>query len=314
MTSAQNLNETSQRLVAPEFRPAAAYLLKGSPRLPPNLSLVRVDDSDVGPILTHRDDIVVGHSIRTTKSWEPSEGRFLRSVLRPGMNAIDVGANIGYFTLLMSGLVGANGHVLAVEAEPDTFQLLRANIELNDLRNVSAVPVAAHRAAGLVTITRNPHNHGGSSAVHTWADWSTAPVQAVRLDDVLNPDLPIDVVKIDIEGMDHAAVEGLERTLARWRPLFLVEFNPIWIEVLGEVPTEILRYYRDLGYQIRLLGGDALRLQREAGMAIDELLLDNLEVSHRNEGELIERTKRIHFINLILTKLESQGAWRRSRD
>jgi FkbM family methyltransferase len=213
----------------------------------------------------------------------------------------------------MAGLVGPDGQVLAVEAEPETFQLLRANIELNALRNVEAIPVAAHRAAGLVTIMRNPHNHGGSTAVRVWSGWSTSPVQAVRLDDVLNPDAPVDVVKIDIEGMDHAAVEGLERTIARWRPVLLVEFNPTSIEMLGEQPAEVFRYYRDLGYAVGLLGGDALRLHREAGMALDELLLDNLIVSPQSESELIQRTKRIVFINLILTPPGNQSAERRAR-
>lgn len=251
-------------------------------------------------MLTHPDDSVVGHHIRISRTWEPGEGRFLRSVLRPGMNAIDVGANIGYFTLLMARAVSPGGRVLAIEAEPETFQLLRANVALNALDNVELLPVAAHRMAGLISITRDPRNHGASSAARVWTGWTTTPVQAVRIDDVLDPEMSVDLVKIDIEGMDHVAVEGLERTIARWRPTIVLEFNPGWIEVMSEQPRDVLRYYRSLGYEIRLLGADALRLYREAGMALDDLLLDNLVVSPGIESELIDAARRIYYINFIL--------------
>jgi hypothetical protein len=126
-------------------------------------------------------------------------------------------------------------------------------------------------------------------------------VQAVRLDDVLDPEVPIDVVKVDVEGMDHAVVQGLSQTLHRWQPTVLVEFNPGWIDDWGEQPAEVLRLYRGLGFRLSLLGGDALRLQRLTGMPLDELLLENLTVSPEVDVELIERARQVYFINLILT-------------
>jgi FkbM family methyltransferase len=287
-------------LVAAHFQPAAAYLLNDPVAFPPQVAPILVEDADVGPILTHPHDIAVGLSIREAKTWEPGEGRFLRAILQPGMNALDVGANIGYFTLLMARQVGPAGRVLAIEAEPENFRYLRANVELNDLTNVELLPIAAHRLAGMVAIVRNPENQGGSRVLGEFSGQSW-PVQAMRLDDVLDPDVPVDVVKIDIEGLDHAAVEGLSRTVRRWGPTLLVELNPANAEAGGDAPRDVLRFYRDLGLEIRLLGGDALRLQREAGMDISELLLDNLTVTPATEDELIERTRWLHFINLILT-------------
>lgn len=287
-------------LVTSAFRPAAGYLLTEPIAFPPATPPILVEDADVGPILTHPEDIAVGYWIRTAKTWEPGEGRFLRSILKPGMHALDVGANIGYFTLLMARQVGPSGRVLAIEAEPENFRYLRANVELNGLANVELLPVAAHRTAGLVTITRNTENPGGSRVVGQ-SGGQTWPVQAVRLDDVLDPEMPIDVIKIDIEGMDHAAVESLERTIQRWRPTVLVELNPGNTEAFGDVPREVLRFYRELGFEVRLLGGDALRLNRESEMDLGELLLDNLVVTPATEDEIIERTRRLHFINFILT-------------
>lgn len=300
MSETHSGGERSGRLLSPRFQPAAAYLLAGSPRLPGNVEFIRVDDADVGPILTHPEDGVVGHTIRTTKSWEPGEGRFLRSILRPGMNVLDVGAYIGYFTLLFGRAVGPTGRVLAVEAEPDAFGVLRANVALAGLDNVDLLPAAAHRDSGLISITRNPFNPGSSTTVYQTQDWKSSFVQAVRLDDVLEPAIPIHVIKIDVEGLDHAVVEGLERTLRQWNPIVLLEFNPGWIDRLGERPDDVLRRYREIGREVRVLGGDAIRLHRDAGMDIEILLQDELLVTAENAAALIDATRRIYYINLIL--------------
>ena len=287
-------------MVASAFRPAASYLLAGEPSLPDGVDWVLVEDSDVGPMWTHPDDIVVGHNLRETGTWDPGEGRFLRSVLRPGMNIIDIGANIGYFTLLMARAVSTQGRVLAVEAEPINFQILRTNIGLSQMENVEVLPVAAHRCPGLTSVARDLHNHGGSIAFNWAAPWHGTPTQAVRLDDVLNPNCEIHFIKIDIEGMDHAAVQGLERTIRHWEPMLLVELNPEKTEMFGDSPHDVLRLYRELGLSIRLLGADAVRLHRDAGMAVDSLLLDELYVTPELEAELIERTRHIHYVNLLL--------------
>ena len=77
------------------------------------------------------------------------------------MNAIDVGANIGYFTLLMAECVGRKGNVLAVEADPEAFSILRANLALRNAVNVEALPVAATRSPGIVSLSRSEENLGG---------------------------------------------------------------------------------------------------------------------------------------------------------
>ena len=288
------------RLVSAAFQPAARYLIEEPNQLPRHVNFVRVDDTDVGVMWTHPGDEVVGHHLRAYKTWAPSEGRFLRNRLQTGMNAIDVGANIGYFTRLMANAVGPEGSGLAIEAEPEIFRTLRANVEASDLGNIEFLPIAAHRKSGLVTASHDPSNHGASTAF-AYGGWQMSPVQAMPLDEVLEPDVPIHVVKIDIEGMDHAAVQGLERTIQRWEPVLLVEFNPRTIEDFGERPQAVLPLYRSMGLEIRVLGGDALRLQHETGLAIDELLMDNLVVHEQFDARLIEHTRRTYPVNLVLS-------------
>ena len=299
----------ARSLLQSTFRPAARYLLdeRRGHRAP---DLVEVPDSDVGPILTHPDDDEIGRWIRVARTGAPGEGRFIRNVLVAGMNVIDVGANIGYFTVLAARAVGISGRVLAVEADPEMFRILRANVGLNQFANVELLPVAAHRHAGLVSVARDPSNFGGHTAYAAPAMGTTTPMQAVRLDDVLNPDVPVHFVKVDIEGMDHAAVQGLERTIARWGPTFLVKFNPQKMGWFGDDPEGVFGLYRELGLQVSVLGWDALRLRHETGMDIDELIRDNFVVVPGLDAEITDRTRRIGLINLILTPLA--GRFRRA--
>jgi FkbM family methyltransferase len=287
-------------LLRPSFSPAASYLVAQESFVTRQQGLVLVPDSDVGPIQTHPEDNEIGRWLRVARTWAPGEGRFMRSILRPGMNVIDIGANIGYFTALAARAVGSEGRVLAVEADPETFTLLRINVEMNRFENVELLPVAAHRHAGLVIGARDPTNYGGHTAYHPSEAWQTTPIQAVRLDDVLAPEVPVDFIKVDIEGMDHAALEGLEQTIRRWRPTVLVEFNPEKIGWFGDQPEGVLALYRQLGCEISVIGWDALRLRNETEMNIDELICDCLVVLPHLDAEITERTRQIGLINLIL--------------
>jgi FkbM family methyltransferase len=190
--------------------------------------------------------------------------------------------------------------VLAVEADPETFALLRANVEMNSFANVELLPAAAHRQAGLVTVARDPSHHGSHTAFAMSGTRQTTPMQALRLDDVLDPEAPIHFIKIDVEGMDHAVVEGLEQTIRRWRPTVLVEFNPEKIGWFGDDPQAVLACYRERDFDVSILGWDALRLRNETDMDIDEMIRDSLVLAPHADAEITERTRRIATINLIL--------------
>lgn len=296
----------ARTLVRPGFQAAAAYLLTDPLRLPPGIGPGDGTETAFGSLLTHPQDNGVGASIRQTGTWEPGLGRFLGQALRPGMNAIDIGAHIGYFTLLMARAAGDTGRILAIEPDSENFPILRANVERNRLANVELLPVAASDGPGLVVISHDPRNQGASTGVRSMAGWTSTPAQAVALDDLLDPETPVDLVKIDAEGMDHLAVRGLRDTIARWRPLISVEFNPGWINALGEEPECILRFYRELGYTVDVLGGEILRWRVEAGMCFDALLLNNLRVMPDLDHELTERARAMHWVDLVLAPIAAR--------
>jgi FkbM family methyltransferase len=180
--------------------------------------------------------------------WEPSVSALLRARLRSGGRFLDIGAFVGYFTILASKLVGPTGRVVAVEADARNRELLEANLEGNDCANVSVLSLAAWDAPGELWLSTNPENQAGST-VHADQRPGDTAVPVAPLDTLL--DEQFNLIKVDAEGSDHVALRGARRILARC-PLAVVEF---WPEtgVSGLEPREILDCYRDLGRTFALL-------------------------------------------------------------
>jgi FkbM family methyltransferase len=208
----------------------------------------------VGELLLPANDQVVTSSIAQTGTWEPSESAALIALIRPGARVLDVGAHVGYLTLLAAARTGATGGVLAVEANRANFQLLQANIARNGAAHVRAVHAAAWRQSGeTLTMSVSADNSGDHRVFRRDQATETVDVPALAMDDIVPEDWHVDVVKIDVQGTDHVAVEGMRRTIERCRPMLLVEFWPAGIEEFGDSPAEVLAQYRGLNYEISVL-------------------------------------------------------------
>lgn len=154
--------------------------------------------------------------------WD--EMSFVRDYLRPGDGFVDVGANIGVYTLLAASRVGPQGRVASFEPGPSTLVRLRENIALNGLRNVEVHPYAVSDRSGTVSF-----DAGASTTARLVSDGAAAPgvteVKSVRLDDAL-PAGPWSLGKMDIEGAEPLALQGAERLLAEMNPpVWLMEVN-----------------------------------------------------------------------------------------
>jgi FkbM family methyltransferase len=125
----------------------------------------------------------------------------LPELVRRGATAFDVGANVGYYTLLLSRLVGPTGSVLAFEPSERNLSFLRRHLELNDIKNVEVVPAAVSNVAGLAKFC-------GDESVGRLSS-SGRDVPTVCLDSFPRPD----VVKMDIEGGEGPALLGAQRIL-----------------------------------------------------------------------------------------------------
>lgn len=164
--------------------------------------------------------------------WEMGLTMHIARTVRPGMVAVDVGANFGYYTILLGALVGERGHVVAIEPAPATAALLRRSVELNGFQAFTTVVEAA--AGASEAADRLLHVPPGepknaqlvtSPAVVESAGGTVHRVAEVRLDALLTDHRRIDFVKIDAEGAEEAIVAGLLATLRRDRPNLVLEFN-----------------------------------------------------------------------------------------
>ena len=179
---------------------------------------------------------VTGRMLATSGIWEPHVTAVVRRYLRPGDVFVDVGANIGYFTLLGARLVGSDGLVHALEPSEGTLAKLVANLELNDVRNVVPERVAAGATSGEATLRDaiEGSNPGASSLrsdpERGWGVRKAVPV-SVRLrtlaEVVTESDWPrLRLVKVDVEGYESDVLAGLEPILsAGHRPAVAVELH-----------------------------------------------------------------------------------------
>jgi FkbM family methyltransferase len=189
--------------------------------------------------------------------WEPLITRYVTSTLKEGDIAVDVGANIGYYTLLFSKAVGRSGHVYAVEASPTIFGMLEANIRLNELQNVTAINAAVSDHACRVPIYLDKNgNLGGSTTVADVAaskgDEVEAIVEGDTLPNLISPDVlcRARLIKIDVEGAELPVLQGLASLLPRLalNAELIMEINASALAQRGSKPDELLDLFRAAGF------------------------------------------------------------------
>jgi len=146
--------------------------------------------------------------------YEPELTRIVMQRVHQGMTVVDGGANIGYYTLLFSHLVGASGTVYAFEPDPLMYQALLKNISENALTNVKAYEYALGRTSGVATFIAEG---GVSSRLSTETQLSDQliTVQIDALDNLLQSAESIDFVKLDVEGAEIECLEGMRNIIQR---------------------------------------------------------------------------------------------------
>src|SRR5262245_40218085 len=175
---------------------------------------------------------------RSFTTREP-EYELLPSMLSAGDWVLDVGANIGHYTMRFSGLVGENGRVISFEPVPETFELLAAHAALAPFKNVTLINAAASESAGVVSMVIPQFDDTGLNNYYL-AQLSNgrqgSELQVLRLSiDSLDLPHPIRLVKIDAEGHELSVVQGMRRLLGRDHPTLILEDNdPQVITVLEE--------------------------------------------------------------------------------
>lgn len=208
-------------------------------------------------IYTARGDAAVGDHVRQG-AYEPDVTAVFRRLLRPGMGVIDLGANIGFFTMLSASLVGPAGWVLAMEPNPANAKLLEASRRANGFDQVVVCQLAGGRAPGLLVLNAS-YSNGTTSALPEGADalFGAEVVPCVRADSLVPDGRRVDLIKVDVEGAEYNALLGCTGVIARDRPRIVSEFSPnLMPGISGITGPDYLRWLAGLGYAVRVVQPD----------------------------------------------------------
>ena len=208
----------------------------GSPHSP-----VSLKDCRHGKALFLTQDMYIGRSLEFYGEFSHLEAALFAQFVRPGMEVVEVGANIGVHTVSLAQMVGPRGMVVAFEPQRAIFQLLCANVALNGLFNVRTHHAAAGAAAGSLTVP--PYNYAAANnfgGVSLTQGGSGEEVPVTPLDAL---DLPaVHVLKIDVEGMEAEVLAGARALIARHRPILYLENDR------REKSPSLIRLLDELGY------------------------------------------------------------------
>jgi FkbM family methyltransferase len=194
-----------------------------------------------------RDRVIATHLLGD-EVWEPLETAAFLAYAQEGMCVFDVGANIGYYTLLAARAVGPSGRVYAFEPEPHNFELLTRNVAENGFTNVRPVNAAVSNRAGVVRLHLDDANFGAHSfdpgSVRN-SSGRSVEAETVQLDDFADEARAFAgvLVKVDVQGAEGLVVEGGRRLLALPKVTAFMEF---WPEALARAQADAARVLADL--------------------------------------------------------------------
>jgi FkbM family methyltransferase len=215
---------------------------------------VRQVPTVVGPLWVDRWDQSIGKTLTRRAEYEPEWTAWLTRVIQPGMRVVDIGANLGYYTVLFGTRVGDHGRVLAFEPDPFNRDLLVRSVRDNGLEGRVTIQLAAvtdlvgscrlhidRSYRGLHSLSsRNRLSHDETDAID---------VAAVTLDAALTEFGEPDFIKIDAQGAEGAILRGASKTLGSGRPMTLMlELWPFGLANCGSSTHEVLRTLERHGF------------------------------------------------------------------
>ena len=244
------------RLLSPRFRSSIAKMVyrfstkPGNPVAIRGSHMILAPSGSFAPIDLVRDRFEIG----TTKVFEEN--------VKSGNCVLDIGANVGYFTLLAARLVGPTGKVYAFEPEPSNYDVLVKNLGLNGYENVDAIPMAVSSEKGEAQLIISALDSGFHSLAHlNLPERGSVSVETITIDSFLEErGWPhVDFVKMDIEGWEVAALDGMGQFFQRTSTVRLViEFCPWIMEVVGVTPESFIDRLLSYGLDVNLINLDGV--------------------------------------------------------
>lgn len=223
-------------------------------------------------------------------TYEPLETKIVKKEIEQGNIVLDIGANIGYYTLIFAKLVGENGKVYAFEPDPTNYSLLKKNIKINGYKNVVLLQKAVSNKTGKINLYLSDDNNGDHRIYNSHDKRHSLKIEVVRLDDYFKDyQGKIDFIKMDIQGAECIAVHGMPLLLKKNKNIKLItEFWPFAIKKCGNDHKKYLGLLQKYGFKLYL---------------IDEL---TKKIQPTNIDYLLKRytPKNKNFTNLLCIKTE----------
>jgi FkbM family methyltransferase len=227
-----------------------------------------------------------------TTNWEKLTTERFKEVVKDGDVVLDLGANMGYFTLLAAKLVGKSGKVYSFEPEPTNYSLLVKNIELNGYDNVVPVQKAVSNISGAVRLFVSEEDPGNSTIFQYGDGRKFVEIESVALDEFFkDKEHRVDVIKMDIEGAEMAALLGMDRIIRENKNLKIFsELLPSLMRAMGYSPEDFARKLMD-DYHFSIQPIDRLPGRKTKHPSINSV------------DELMDLFEEVEVINLFLERI-----------
>lgn len=243
----------------------------------------------------------ISQELQTFKIHEPLSTKLISKLLKTGMTCLDIGANIGYYVLLESKIIGDNGKVIAIEPSPQNYNCIKKNLELQNSQNVKAFNFAAGDTNGNIRFFINERSNGckvlleGEELPNRPGTVIQVPVK--RMDDFLK-ELGVervDFVRMDVEGYEWNIFQGMKNTIRKSKPIIQLEVHK---GRMGNETTKIFfDFFKTNGYEV------ASYHQRDLDLPFIGTLKD---IKKYTIDELIEKLNKNllpNYFNIVLKPL-----------
>jgi len=216
---------------------------------------------------------------------EGYESKIVRSIVKEGMVAVDVGANIGYYTLQLAKLVGPSGKVYAFEPDDGNYSLLIKNIKANNYKNIVPIQKAVSDKTGKAKLFFCEEHRGDHRIFDSGDGRKVIGIETVALDDFFSEKDRIDMIKLDIQGSEYLAFSGMEKLVRHQKDLTIIsEFSPDMLAKCGVSPEEFIKKISDLGFRLQFINEEKKAIETIKG------------------EDLIRMCRKSRYVNLFLNK------------
>lgn len=238
--------------------------------------------------------------------YDPLETKIVKERVKRASTVLDIGAMIGYYTLLFARLVGPKGKVFAFEPDPDNFALLKKNVLVNDYRNTVLVQKAVSNETGKTRLYLSPYNKGDHKIYDSYDNRKSIEVETINLADYFKDhERKIDFIKIDAQGAEGAILQGMLPLLEKNKNVEIItEFWPPGLESFGTKPERFLKMLSEHGFSLHRINEREKKIEP---VSVPELLEESRLFSYRIRDQArLKKAKDfadlLDYVNLLCTK------------